>query len=108
VDPAADADVDIQAPATVVEAVSTPRDERNMHPVLGPVISDFGYKRVHLVPAKTLASIAVWKKQRTFRHDRAKTMVKDKLKTPHLGFPGIIVLHEVSWLSLNSCAWLFF
>lgn len=66
------------------------------HPVLGPVISDFGYKRVHSVSAKTLSSIAVWKKQRTFRHDRAKTMAKDKLKSLHLGFPGVIVLHEVS------------
>jgi uncharacterized protein len=66
------------------------------HPVLGPVISDFGYKRVHSVPAKALSSIAVWKKQRTFRSDRAKSMAKDKLKTLHLGFPGVIVLHEVS------------
>ena len=72
----------------------------NQHPVLGPVISDFGYKRVHSVPAQALSSIAVWKKQRTFRHDRAKSMAKDKLKSLHLGFPGVIVLHEVSGMGL--------
>ncbi|GKY96411.1 hypothetical protein MPSEU_000600600 [Mayamaea pseudoterrestris] len=69
-------------------------EESSHHPVLGPVISDFGYKRIHSVPAKALSDIAVWKRQRTYRHDRAKNMAKDKQKSIHLGFPGIIVLHE--------------
>jgi hypothetical protein len=65
------------------------------HPVLGQVVMDFGYKRLHVVSAKTLANIPVWKKQRIYRHDRAKLMAADKIKSSHLGLPGIIALHEV-------------
>ena len=64
------------------------------HPVLGPVIADLGYKRVHLVPATTLGTIPVWRRQRVYRHDRAKAMAADKLKTKHLGLPGVICIHE--------------
>jgi hypothetical protein len=66
----------------------------SVHPILGPCISDLGYKRIHLVSAEKLATIPVWKKQRIYRHDRAKAMYADKLKTLHLGLPGIICLHE--------------
>ena len=66
------------------------------HPVLGPVVADLGYKRVHLVSAEALSSIPVWEKQRIYRHDRAKTMANDKMKTLHLGMPGVIAIHEVS------------
>jgi hypothetical protein len=69
-------------------------NEVNDHPVLGPVVADLGYKRVHLVSASALATIPIWKKQRVYRHDRAKTMAADKLKTKHLGLPGVICLHE--------------
>lgn len=79
-----------------VDAAVVEIDNLDQHPVLGPVLSDFGYKRVHAVSAQQLASIPVWRKQRTFRHDRAKSMVKDKKNTLHLGFPGVIVLHEVN------------
>lgn len=65
------------------------------HPVLGEVVVDFGYKRLHVVSAKTLANIPVWKKQRIYRHDRAKLMAADKIKSSHLGLPGVIALHEV-------------
>lgn len=64
------------------------------HPVLGKVISDFGYKRLHVVPAAVLANVPVWEKQRIYRHDRAKIMATDKMKTLHLGLPGIIGLFE--------------
>lgn len=64
------------------------------HPVLGKTIQDLGYKRMHLVPAELLATIPVWKKQRIYRHERAKAMAADKLKTLHLGLPGVICLHE--------------
>ena len=64
------------------------------HPVLGPVLYDFGYKRLHLVPADVLATIPVWKKQRTYRQERAKSMAVDKMKSLHLGFPGVICIHE--------------
>jgi len=71
------------------------KEEADHHPVLGQVVADFGFKRLHVVSAKTLANIPVWKKQRIYRHDRAKAMAADKLKTSHFGLPGVIALHEV-------------
>lgn len=68
--------------------------ESDAHPVLGPIVSDLGYKRVHLVSSGKLGTIPIWKKQRTYRNSRAKSMAKDKSKTLNLGFPGIISLHE--------------
>lgn len=68
--------------------------EGDAHPVLGPVVSDLGYKRVHLVSSGKLGTIPIWKKQRTYRNSRAISMAKDKSKTLNLGFPGIISLHE--------------
>lgn len=62
--------------------------------ILGPVVYDLGYKRCHVVSACQLTSIPVWERQRSYRHDRAKNMAKDKLKTLHLGMPGVISLHE--------------
>lgn len=72
-----------------------PQEEEEHHPILGQVVADFGYKRMHVVSAKTLANIPVWKKQRIYRHDRAKAMAADKLKTAHFGLPGVIAMHEV-------------
>jgi hypothetical protein len=66
------------------------------HPVLGPCLLDLGYKRLHVVKAQSLAAIPVWEKQRIYRHDRAKSMAADKLKTMHLGMPGVIGLYEHS------------
>jgi len=71
------------------------QEEEHHHPLLGEVVADFGFKRLHVVPAKTLSNIPVWKKQRIYRHDRAKAMAADKLKTSHFGLPGVIALHEV-------------
>lgn len=69
-------------------------EELHPHPVLGPCVLDLGYKRLHVVKASALAAIPVWEKQRIYRHDRAKTMAVDKLKTLHLGMPGVIGLYE--------------
>jgi hypothetical protein len=66
------------------------------HPVLGPVVADLGYKRIHLVSSGKLGTIPIWKRQRTYRNDRARRMASDKQSTLHLGFPGIICLHEDS------------
>ena len=66
------------------------------HPVLGVPYATLGYKSVHLVSAANLAHIPVWEKQRIYRHDRAKAMAQDKLKTTKLGMPGVITLYEVS------------
>ena len=65
------------------------------HPVLGSAIADLGYKRVHVASVASLKSLPVWEKQRTFRTKRAQSMASDKMKTLHLGMPGIIALHEV-------------
>lgn len=65
------------------------------HPVLGAPVADLGYKRVFLVASQDLAALPVWEKQRIYRHNRAKVMAQDKLKSLHLGLPGVIALHEV-------------
>lgn len=64
------------------------------HPILGDVLADFGYKRIHVISTKQLAAIPIWEKQRVYRHDRAKLMSKDKLKSMDIGLPGVIALHE--------------
>jgi hypothetical protein len=64
------------------------------HPILGPCLADLGTKRIFLASAKALASIPVWNQQRIYRHDRAKSMAADKVKTSHLGLLGIIALYE--------------
>mmetsp|Transcript_9366 Transcript_9366/g.20067 ORF Transcript_9366/g.20067 Transcript_9366/m.20067 type:complete len:482 (+) Transcript_9366:56-1501(+) len=71
-------------------------DEENktIHPILGTALLDLGYKRIHTVSARCLASIPVWEKQRVYRHDRAKAMAADKARSTHTGLPGIITLHE--------------
>lgn len=69
-------------------------DDSSIHPVLGPVISELGYKRIHLMSSGKLGTIPIWKKQRNYNHGRAKAMAADKKKTMDLGFPGIICLHE--------------
>ena len=67
---------------------------RRHHPILGPQIARLPYKRVHLTPASTLASIPVYERQRAYRHDRAMVMAKDKRKTLWMGIPGVISLME--------------
>ena len=68
--------------------------EAKNHPVLGPVVADLGYKRIHLVSSGKLGTVPIWKKQRTFRNTRAKLMATEKQNTMDLGFPGIICLYE--------------
>lgn len=89
---AARARVETEVQSVVVQE---PPVTANEHAVLGPVVVDLGYKKIYRVSAPTLTAIPVWQKQRLYRHDRAKVILKDKLKTTHLGLPGIIVLHEV-------------
>lgn len=76
------------------DSTDTAQEVDNVHPVLGEALVDLEYKRVHVVSAKELASIPIWKKQRIYRHSRAKVMANDKVKTAELGLPGIIALHE--------------
>jgi hypothetical protein len=70
------------------------RSKNAVHPILGPVIADLGYKRVHVVSSGRLGTIPIWKKQRTYRHDRVKRMAAEKTQKMHFGFPGIICLYE--------------
>lgn len=78
----------------VMSSVQENLTTESVHPILGPIVLDLGYKRIHIVSAKSLASIPVWNKQRIYRHDRVKAMANDKLKTLSIGMPGIIGLHE--------------
>lgn len=73
----------------------TTKESFDDHPILGPVLADLGHKRIYMAPAKVLSTIPVWKKQRTYRHSRAKAMASDKMKSLHLGLPGIIGIYEV-------------
>jgi len=80
--------------ATVAsKVVDTPHRD---HPVLGPAVIDLGYKRIHVTSAQKLSAIPIWEKQRVYRHDRAKLMANDKLKSLELGLPGVIALHEAT------------
>ena len=69
-------------------------DDEEEHPLLGKPIANLGYKRIYLTPHSTLGTIPIWNKQRHYQHPRAHNMASEKLKTLHLGFPGIICLHE--------------
>jgi hypothetical protein len=95
-------EVGIAKTSSVIERsaheVATQEETQNKqkHPVLGMAYASLGYKSIHLVSAKDLADIPVWEKQRIYRHDRAKAMAQDKLKTMKLGMPGVITLYEVS------------
>lgn len=80
---------------TTTTTTTSASADAEAHPTLGPVVADMGYKKIYQVSARTLATIPVWKKQRSYRHDRAKVIAADKMKTLHFGLPGILVLHEV-------------
>lgn len=64
------------------------------NPVLGPVVADLGYKRIHFVSSGKLGTIPVWNRNRIYRNNRAKSMATEKIKSMELGFPGVICLHE--------------
>lgn len=74
----------------------TEAEEVSEHPVLGPIVADLGYKRVHLASSVNLATIPIWKKQRIFRHGRAMNMASEKMKTLSMGLPGVIGIFEVN------------
>jgi hypothetical protein len=89
---------EVSATQTMEDELKTSTDENYVlgeHPILGPVLADLGYKRIHLTSSRALAAIPVWKKQRIYRHGRAKSMASDKMKTLHLGLPGVIGIFEV-------------
>ena len=71
-------------------------EEVSEHPVLGPIVADLGYKRVHLASSVNLATIPIWKKQRIYRHGRSKNMANEKMKTLSMGLPGVIGIFEVN------------
>lgn len=76
------------------EADADVDEDEGIHPVLGPVVFDMGYKRIHFVSSGKLGTIPVWNKNRVYRHSRAKVMAADKSKSMPFGFPGVICLHE--------------
>jgi len=70
------------------------QSESYSHTLLGPCLLDLGYKHVYVSKASDLTAIPVWEKQRSYSHERANQMVKDKIKNKHVGLPGVIALHE--------------
>ena len=36
----------------------------DVHPVLGPILVDLGYKQIHITTARALCAVPVWEKQR--------------------------------------------
>lgn len=78
----------------LIRPISNRTSSTEIHPVLGPIISDLGYKRIHLVSSGKLGTVPVWNKNRIYRNDRARAMALRKMKSMHLGFPGVICVHE--------------
>lgn len=78
----------------LIRPISNRTSSTEIHPVLGPIISDLGYKRIHLVSSGKLGTVPVWNKNRIYRNDRARAMALGKMKSMHLGFPGVICVHE--------------
>lgn len=72
----------IDAPRLELESVLRSCSEgiNLYHPVLGENIADLGYKKIYLTNVRSIALAPVWKKQRILRPDRAKMIVKDKIR----------------------------
>jgi hypothetical protein len=92
---------DLEKEKSETTTVVKEESKLSVHPILGPVLADLGTKRLHVTSAASLSAIPVWKKQRIYRHSRAKTMASDKMKTLHLGVPGVIGIYESSDGSLS-------
>eukprot|EP00192_Tetraselmis_astigmatica_P006275 CAMPEP_0117673794 /NCGR_PEP_ID=MMETSP0804-20121206/14673_1 /TAXON_ID=1074897 /ORGANISM="Tetraselmis astigmatica, Strain CCMP880" /LENGTH=441 /DNA_ID=CAMNT_0005482577 /DNA_START=57 /DNA_END=1379 /DNA_ORIENTATION=- len=80
-------------PELVAEAAET-----SLHPVLGELVTDLGYKRTYTSTLQNLITVPIWKKQRTLRPERAKKIAAFKLKghSPGrpIGLPGVITLYQ--------------
>lgn len=67
------------------------------HPVFGQLIADFGYKKVYAAdPAKLYAGSPIYKKQRTFRTERASAIARAKTASGVIGWPGTISVVELA------------
>ena len=65
------------------------------HPVFGRFLADFGYKKIFAAdPARLYASTPIYKKQRTFRTERASAMARAKSSSGVTGWPGTISVVE--------------
>mmetsp|Transcript_49752 Transcript_49752/g.130848 ORF Transcript_49752/g.130848 Transcript_49752/m.130848 type:complete len:572 (-) Transcript_49752:236-1951(-) len=65
------------------------------HPVFGRFLADFGYKKVFAAdPAKLYAATPIYKKQRTFRTERAASIARAKAASAVAGWPGTITVVE--------------
>jgi len=67
------------------------------HPVFGGLLADFGYKKVYAAdPAKLYAGSPIYKKQRTFRTERASAIARAKTSSGVIGWPGTISVVELA------------
>ena len=77
----------------ICSTVPPPANEN--HPIFGRFLSDFGYKKIYAAdPAKLYASTPIYKKQRTFRTERASAIARAKSLSGVTGWPGTISVVE--------------
>ena len=80
------------SPVAVVESCTSKFD---VHPILGELVHDMGYKRIYKANILCLINATVWEKQRTLRHERAQLIASDKIKSESLSYmPGIITCYH--------------
>lgn len=89
-------EIPLQADTEVEQLVAI---KASAHPLLGPMIADFGYKRVHTCALHGLISVPIWEKQRILRPERVKSIARAKLKGLTAGgslpsLPGVITLYQ--------------
>lgn len=67
-----------------------------MHPELGQLVRDMGYKRVYCASVRQLAAVPIWEMQRILRQDRAAAIATEKRKKGFpVKIPGIITLYAL-------------
>lgn len=70
--------------------------EEAVHPVLGQLISDLGYKKVYCASIKQLGDVPIWEQQRILRRDRAESIAAEKRKKGFpVQIPGIVTLYSM-------------
>jgi len=81
--------------ATPLVPTPVPPPANENHPIFGRFLSDFGYKKIYAAdPAKLYASTPIYKKQRTFRTERASAIARAKSLSGVTGWPGTISVVE--------------
>lgn len=66
-----------------------------LHPVLGELLIDLGYKRTYVTSVKNLLMAPIWEKQRILRPERARQIAEEKIVNKSSSkLPGVITFFE--------------